>query len=178
MAQSETLPSLLAIFDILEKAKLVEHCRSAVITGTDLANLILACETYKISIRHLPVFQHHHPAHLNLQEHDRRALVENGVGLFKPAARKAANKVTAMFDQRRLFCGHMFWPPEFGGEWHLLYFDQRDTAEHDNHWEHGSHIHLMNMVTHPRLDPNKLVESLFATERPKLGGSLHVRYKR
>jgi hypothetical protein len=36
----------------------------------------------------------------------------------------------------------------------------------------------MNMLTQPQLDPNELLDQLFATERPHLGGSLHIRYSR
>lgn len=172
---SETLAGLLAIFDIRQKAALVEHCRTVKVSRGDLAKLILACDVWAIPIQHYPVFQHHQPEHLALSEANLGALATNGVGPLKSAARKTARKIESMFEQRRLFCGHMFWPPANPGEWHLFYFDQRDTDKHRNHWEHGRHIHLMNMLTHPRLNPNELLETIMAAKRPKLGGSLHLR---
>lgn len=169
---------LLAIFDILEKSKLVEHCKNAVVYSTDLANLILASQAEVIAIRHIPVFQHHHPEHLILTNEDLSALGSNGVGPLRPRAQKTVRKLDEMFAQRRMFCGHLFWMPESAGEWHLFYFDQRDVSDRNNHWQHGSHIHLMSMVTHPRLDPNDLLGRLASSKRPKLGGSLHIRYAR
>jgi hypothetical protein len=175
---TESRSELLDIFDITEKTKLVAHAKSAVVQSDDLANLILACSVGAIPFGHIPIFQHHHPEHLVLKDADTKALSENGVGPLGPAAQKTVNKVMAMFNERRLFCGHMIWPMTHPGEWHLFYFDQRDVAERGNHWDQGSHIHLINWVTHPRTDPNQLVRELFETVRPNLRGSLHIRYNR
>lgn len=169
---------LLAIFDITEKSKLVEHARKALIQSDDFAGMILAAKTGLIPFGHIPVFKHHHPEHLELTDKDLKALSENGVGRFKPAAQKSANKVFAMFRERRLFNGHMLWPVTHPGEWHLFYFDQRDVDEHHNHWQGGVHIHLLNWVTHPRTDPNELLRDLMGSARPKLTGSLHIPYNR
>ena len=174
--EETTLSALLAIFGITEKAKLVEHCRTAVVHSQDFANLILACEARAIPIRHIPIFRHHHPEHLQLTDADLKAMASAKVGPLEGRARKAFGKIGQMFDERRLFCCHMFWPPTRPGEWHLIYFDQRDIGAAQNHWQHGTHIHLMNMVTHPQLDPNDLLSSLFSEQRPKLGDSLHIRY--
>ena len=169
---------LLDIFDITGKSKLIEHARTAVIKSDQFASLILACKAELIPFGHIAIFQHHHPEHLELTEKDLKALSENGVGKFKPPAQKAANKVFAMFSERRLFNGHLFWPKTHPGEWHLFYFDQRDVDVHRNHWRGGSHIHLLNWVTHPRIDPNALLKELRGAARPKLTGSLHVAYDR
>ncbi len=45
-----------------------------------------------------------------------------------------------MFEVRRLFSAHLFYSPSHK-YWQLFYFDQRDTARHNNHWKHGAHIH-------------------------------------
>lgn len=169
---------LLEIFDITEKSKLVEHARTAVIQSDQFANLILACKAELIPFGHIPIFKHHHPEHLELTDKDLKALSGNGVGKFSPPAQKAANKIFAMFRERRLFNGHMFWPKTHPGEWHLFYFDQRDVDGHRNHWQGGVHLHLLNWVTHPRLDPNALLRELEGSARPKLTGSLHISYDR
>lgn len=178
-AQDEpSLNSLLTIFNITRKAELVDHCRAAEIGKSDLANLILACQMQAVPIGHIPIFKHHHPEHLNPTDEDRAAFAANGVGKLSKEARKFTNKIDQMFEQRRLFCGHMFLPLEWPGHWHLFYFDQRDTDQRNNHWEHGSHLHLMNMVTHPRLSPEALAQKLDAEVRPKLGGTIHIRFDR
>lgn len=169
---------LLDIFDITSKSKLVEHARTAVIQSDHFANLIMACKVELIPFGHIAIFQHHHPEHLALSDKDLKALSANGVGNFNAPAQKAANKVFAMFSERRLFNGHMFWPKTHPGEWHLFYFDQRDVDDHRNHWKGGSHIHLLNWVTHPRTNPNALLNELHCSNRPRLTGSLHVSYDR
>lgn len=173
---STTLDGLLAIFEIRDKAELAAHLKTVTITKSDLANLILACQFERITLCHFPVFRHHHPTHLALNDKDLTALATNGVGEFTPRAKKTVNKISQMFDQRRLLNAHMFWPPHLPGDWHLFYFDQRDTSEANNHWDNGGHIHLMNMLTHPQIDPNELLERILNEERPKLGGSFHVRW--
>jgi len=180
MAETEgsTLSALLAIFDIVEKADLDQHCKTAVIYRGDLANLILACQTEAVPIGHIPIFKHHHPEHLSPTDTDLRAFGANGVGPFSKDARKFVNKIGQIFEQRRLFCGHLFLPLAHPSEWHLLYFDQRDTDSDRNHWEHGSHLHLMNMVTHPQLPVLDLMEKIDGEVRPKLGGGFHIRFER
>ncbi|WP_221792229.1 hypothetical protein [Aquisediminimonas sediminicola] len=173
-----TSGSLLTIFDIVDKAVLDQHCRSVVIHQSDLANLILACMTEAIPIRHFRFHKHHHPEHLALTDSDFEAFTDNGVGPFSKKAQKLANKVDQTFEQRRLLNGHLFTSVKNLDEWHLFYFDQRDTDPHDNHWKHGEHIHLMNWVTHPRLSAPDIVHKIEAEDRPKLNGKLHIRYHR
>ena len=174
--QQDTLEGLLAIFEIRSKSNLFSHVKELTISKDDFVNLILACDLASITLKHIPIFRHHHPEHLKLTDENLNALANNGGGLFYPHAQKATNKIFQMMDERRLFCGHMFWPPHLNGHWHLFYFDQRDRDGHANHWKGGKHIHLMNMLTHPQVNPNTLLEELFQTERPKLSGSIHIRY--
>ncbi len=109
---------------------------------------------------------------------DHKALARNGVGPFSNDAKKFVNKIGQMFEQRRLFNGHLFIPVEHTTHWHLFYFDQRDVDRERNHWQQGEHIHLMSMITHPRLPVLDLVKKLDSDDRPKLGGGLHIRYQR
>lgn len=142
-----------------------------------MANLILASMTQSIPISHLPIFKHHHPRHLEPTNDDIRALVQSGVGTFSKGMKKFANKVGQMMDQRRLFNGHLFLPMANPEEWHFFYFDQRDTDAQRNHWKHGEHIHLINMVTHPRLSAVEFVRKIKDEDRPQLGGGFHIRYR-
>ena len=154
--EADTLSALLAIFYITNKAQLIEHCGAATIESRDLANLIMACQAWTIPIGHIPIFKHHHPAHLELTEEDRRAMASAKVGPLVGPAKKSFRKVGQMFKERRLFCGHMFWPRGVYHAWHLIYFDQRDVSLSQSHWRDGSHIHLMNMITHPQVRPRQV----------------------
>jgi hypothetical protein len=178
MTSPDPLNSLLTIFDITKKSDLIDHCRESVILRSDLANLIFACMAEAIPIRHLRFHKHYHPEHLVPKDRDREAMARNGVGPLSKDAKRFVNKIGQMFEQRRLFNGHLFIPVEYPTDWHLFYFDQRDVDRHCNHWEHGEHIHLMNMVTHSRLPVLDLVKKLDSEDRPKLGGGLHIRYQR
>ena len=176
MTGDDTLNSLLTIFNIAKKSDLVVHCRTAVITKTDLANLIIACQAKAIPIGHIPFFKHHHPEHLNPTDKDFAAITANPPGKLTKDAKKFTNKIGQMFGERRLFNGHLFMPLEWPGHWHFFYFDQRDTDEYNNHWEHGSHLHLINMITHPKLSVEELAKKLDAETRPDIKGSLHIRF--
>ena len=87
---------------------------------------------------------------------------------------KAFGRVDQIFQKRRLLNGHLFFRPDHE-RWALFYFDQRDMSAADNHWEHGSHLHL---VTH--LWPNWTAQSVwreFRSGNPQISGALHVRFK-
>jgi hypothetical protein len=168
---------LLAIFDITAKAALTDHCRDLLISKAALANVILACQGGVLPIHHIPVFKHHHPTHLTPTDDELQALARSEVGSLTGKALKFVRKMDETVQQRRLFNGHLFLPAFNPGEWHFFYFDQRDASEANSHWKHGSHIHLMNMVTHPQLRVEELAAKLDQEERPKLGGGLHIRFK-
>lgn len=175
MGENDSLNSLLAIFNINKKSDLISHCRDWPILKSDFANLICACMIQAIPIAHFRFHKHHHPAHLVPKEQEHLALARNGVGPLSNEAKRFARKIDQMFEERRLLNAHLFIPREFPTHWHLFYFDQRDVDPHENHWEQGTHVHLMNMVTHPRLQVLELVRKLERDARPKLSG-LHIRY--
>jgi hypothetical protein len=172
-----TLESLTAIFDIREKKTLKDHCKNAVIYKSDFANLIMACMAEAIDIAYFSFFRHHHPQHLHLSNQDTTAIARNGVGPLNPEAKAAFNKVMETFRQRRLFNGHLFLPLLHPNDWHFFYFDQRDASPESSHWQHGSHMHLINMVTHPQLHVLDLVTKIEEDDRPQLGGGMHIRYQ-
>ena len=79
-----------------------------------------------------------------------------------------------LFEERRLLTGHIFYTSDLS-DWNFFYFDNRDREEVDNHWQHGPHIHFVNVLW-PNLEPQKLWDAFCASgELP--GGALHVRYK-
>jgi hypothetical protein len=170
----QSLDDLLTIFTIKKKSDLKKHCRSITIFQSDLANLIWTCMGDGPFL-HQAYHRDFVPEHLVLTNDDLGAFVANGVGVMQPRAKKTANKISAMFDERRLLSGHMFLGPE-QSQWHLFYFDQRDFTERNNHWEGGSHIHLIN-----NLWPGRTAEQTwqeFRTGNPQMRGALHIRFNR
>jgi hypothetical protein len=171
----ESFAELTAIFSIRKKGDLKKHCRSITIEQADLANLILACGAGLLPFLHCAHHREFLPEHLHLAESDLGALVANGAGQMQPKAKKTANKISAIFDERRLLSGHLFYTPDVTN-WHLFYFDQRDFDERNNHWQGGSHIHLIN-----HLWPNRSAQEAwdeFCTGNPQMRGALHVKFRR
>lgn len=176
------LEAWVAIFQCKKLSDLKKLCRKTTLHGSDLANLIMAAKCAG-PFCHLPVFKHHHPGHLALTDENLRAFGTLQVG-EKPneAAQKTFRKIDQMMRERRLFCGHLFWciedPDQLPTAWHFFHFDDKSTSEHYSHWKHGSHIHLMNHLTHANLPLRGLLDQLDKEERPWLSGGLHVRFNR
>lgn len=171
-----------AIFEATKLSDLRKHCRKVTLHGSDLSNLIFSANG-PIGFCHMPVFKHHDPEHLGLTKDDLAAFGTLEVGQ-KPgdAARKTFRKLNQSFKERRYFCGHLFWwledPNQLPAAWHFFHFDDKSTSEHYSHWRHGSHIHLMNHLTHPNLPLKDLLNQLEREQRPWLTGGLHIRFNR
>ena len=89
-------------------------------------------------------------------------------------ALKVATKSAQFFEARRLLAAHLFYMPS-RRFWHLLYFDQRDTTWHDNHWKMGPHIHYANdLLCREPIDTVWHKVTRPKPEFPKR--SLHIRY--
>jgi hypothetical protein len=176
------LNAWVAIFRFTKLSDLRKHCHKVTLHGSDLANLILAAKAVG-PFCHLPVFKHHHPEHLALTDSDLKSFgTLKGGEKPSEAAQKTFRKLDQMMEERRMFCGHLFWwiedPNELPTAWHFFHFDDKSTSKHKNHWKEGSHIHLMNHLTHPNLPLRKLLDKLDAEDRPWLGGGLHIRFNR
>ncbi len=163
--------SVVTLFGFTRLRELKKHCASASLTRSDLANYILWCKTPRSPFLHFPCHRSFTPGHLHLSDTDLAALASNGVGKMKPSAQKAANKIYATFEERRMLSGHLFqgvW------QWHFIYFDNRDTDRHKNHWKGGPHLHLINWLM-----PNRTPEDVwkqFRTGTPNMKGALHLRF--
>ena len=175
-APPEGLEGLIALLNAEKKADAQKICRSLVVNDKDLADLILvgiagALEPY-IYVKHFSEYQ---PEHLSLKNQELGAIGRNGVGPLAPKARKALNKITQLFVDRRLFCAHLFHEPSHK-RWHLFYFDQRDRSSDGNHWKAGGpHIHY----SRESLTRGSLQEVWRAVCQmpPELPNSLYIRYK-
>lgn len=164
------LPDLVTIFGISKPRELKSFCRSAKISKRQLASVIQWCHSDKAVFQHTANHRQFMPDHLNLTEADLAALHTNPVGALSPAAQTAVNKTGAMFDERRMLSGHLFqglW------SWHLLYYDNRDRNERDNHWKLGPHMHLINHVLTKQT--SNVIWSRFCNGNPRMSGALHIR---
>ncbi|HTS39886.1 MAG TPA: hypothetical protein VMH84_05020 [Xanthobacteraceae bacterium] len=165
------IEGLLQLFLCHKKSELKKLCRITTVTKAALADFIVGSISGVTPWAH----QRHHrefvPSHLIPSTDGGVSLTADG--RFTSAAQKFMRKISSIFDQRRLLSGHLFFSSDLSN-WHLLYFDQRDMARHDNHWDGGSHIHLIN-----HLWPNWTADSIwneFRTGNPQMKGAYHVRF--
>src|SRR5450759_5161387 len=169
----KSFDDLLAIFAINKLRQLKKYCRDVTIKQSDLANLILWCMSGSAPYHHTPHHRQFVPEHLHLSDTDLSALALNGVGPMGPAAKKTANKVGAIFSERRMLSGHMF---QNLNQWHFFYFDNHDQDRYSNHWAAGPHIHLINHLSPGRSAQSVLTE--FCDGNPLMKGALHIRFVR
>ena len=171
--------ALIDIFNSRKKSDLIALCRDMKIDAADLANVVIAAKVGVLPLMHISVHREIVRGDLSPTDKDFSAYAE-AIKNVKPgepiggAAKRFINKIDQTFKQRRLLNGHLFVAP---GMWHLFYFDQRDTSQLDSHWEGGSHIHLMNWLTHPQMAPETVLSQLDC-EKPKLAGRIHIRYSK
>ncbi len=162
--------------DILNCPKLRDLkrlCKNAILHSECLVGLILAAGTPAFPYLHAIRTHDYVPEQLDLTEGDLRAMGGAKVGLMSSDVAKAFNKVSQAFDQRRQLVGHMFYTPDHA-TWHFLYFDQRDSSAHKNHWEAGPHIHLINSLW-----PNRTMQGVwdeFETKKVHIAGAEHLRF--
>jgi hypothetical protein len=169
-----SLETLLKLFEFDKKRELERYCRITIISKSDFANLVLACDISGEPFLHRISFRDIVPEHLNLSDADHKALADNGVGPLGPEAAKAVRKMFQIFEERRYLVGHMFHNRDLS-KWHFFCFDQRDLEERrPNHWKEGSHVHFMNWLW-PNQDA-KTVWSEFVSGNYKPGSSIHLRF--
>ncbi len=168
------LHTLNQLLTLSTKKELEVFARDAVIHSDDFVWFIMSCDLGDQPWRHRIGVQDSVPEHLFLNERDNAALSDATVGPHTKGTQKAANKMLQLFEERRLLTGHIFYTSDLS-DWNFFYFDNRDREEVDNHWQHGPHIHFVNVLW-PNLEPQKLWDAFCASgELP--GGALHVRYK-
>jgi hypothetical protein len=173
LADKASFDDLWQLLSATKKNELKKLSQNTVVTKTAFANLILGSKVGMTPWTHRVHHREFVPQHLNVTEEDRAAIVSNGVGPAGPGARKFMSKISAIFDERRLLSGHLFFTPDLSN-WHLLYFDQRDISRNRNHWDGGSHIHLIN-----HLWPKWTVQTIwdqFRRGNPRMTGALHLRF--
>lgn len=174
ITDKENTEKLLKLLRLNKKSEIDKYCRDLIITSEGFLSLILAGRRGAISpYLYECQFSEFVPEHLPPTEEELKALAKNRVGTLEGKAKKAASKVTQIFNDRRSFAAHLFYVP-FAKYWNLFYFDQRDAAGEANHWKHGAHIHYSSdLVTQC---PIQEMWNQVCLDRPKLPRSLHIRY--
>jgi hypothetical protein len=170
----ESFEQLWTILSAKKKSELKTLCRRSVVTKPAFANLILASRSDMTPWSHRAEHKQFVPPHLNITEGDKAAVVANGAGPAGRDARRFMNKISAIFEERRLLSGHMFYTEDLS-DWHLLYFDQRDTSSRGNHWDEGAHIHLINHLW-PNLKAQHVWDQ-FCSGNPRMKGAYHIRFR-
>jgi hypothetical protein len=160
------------LFSLERKADLKKFCKQAKITKEEFSHTIFACEMGLLPWRHKISHRNFVPDHLQPTE-DEWNSVGPALTSDDRSVPKALRKIMIQFDERRLLVGHVFYNDDLS-RWHLLYFDQRDTSPHRNHWTAGSHLHLINWLLWPGKDANEAWHE-FHGGNPSLGGALHIR---
>jgi len=169
----ENVAAILKLFTFEKKRELEKYCREVIIYQSEFVDVILACESGTLPLLHQIHHREIRPENVLLTDKDHAALAANGVGLLRPDAQKAVNKIGQIFRVRRQLVGHIFYAPGTS-EWHFFQFDQRDLEqEGTNHWKEGAHIHFLNWLW-PNYNGNTLWAD-FVSGRAKMNDSLHVR---
>src|SRR5713226_233363 len=96
-----SLEGLLKLLEFDKKRELERYCRSAVISDSDFANLVMACEFSGEPFLHQISYRDFVPEHLHPSGGEHKALSDNGVGPLGPEAAKAVRKMAQMFEELR-----------------------------------------------------------------------------
>jgi len=171
LTKQRNIDELLRILEIDKKSVLSKYCKNLSIHGNDFADLISWADERNPIYRHKIYYREIVPDDLqpllnslpNVQYDKINALQQSNL------LRKLAQVVKV----RRQLVGHMFHNRDVT-LWHFFYFDQRDTLENGNHWEHGSHVHFINYLW-PNRDAVYILKE-FLEEKPFIRGSLHIRF--
>ena len=142
---TKELPAFLKLLNLKSKQEVTRHCANLTIYSQDLTTIILAAQQGVLSpYRYANHFSEKVADHLSPTEAESMAIRQNGIGKLKTnEARKFTSKIFQLFHERRILSAHLLYTTDHK-YWHLLYFDNRDTQEPNNHWKNGSHIHYIS----------------------------------
>lgn len=158
------------IFRSSDYAALEKHCQAATVSLTDIVGLGIASQSEEVPMKYGRYFRHDYPDHLIPADHE---VAEMAALPIWPSG-KAPKMVRKMMQGRvehRHSAAHTFQHLD-GPGWHFFHFNQADIE--GGHWTGGSHLHLINWLTHPACELSQLVEAFRGAERPPHKG-LHVR---
>ncbi len=169
MLDNADVEGLARLFNIESKRDLEKYCRDFVVRHIDFVAFILVARAGGLEpYRYACHFAERVPSHLCATDEELAALSRNGIGPLQGKARKAVSKTFQLFQDRRCFAAHLFYTLDYA-YWYLFYFNDRDRAAKQNHWQHGSHIHLISSHW-----PNLKLEEVW--QHTDLGGKIYLRF--
>jgi hypothetical protein len=151
---------ILDIFFCEKKSELRGLAKKAVISLSQLDQVIMACECRRLCWTHDISFREFLPEDIDLAN----------ATAMTPEGRRTYEQILA---KRRYLVGHIFFT-EDRRNWHFMYFDQRDLSKSRNHWAAGPHLHLINYLW-----PNWTAEKIwteFNKENPAMSNAVHIRF--
>jgi uncharacterized protein YlbG (UPF0298 family) len=169
-AHREGPSPLTTLFSLRRARELRKFCKHAIITTKDFSQTIMLCELNVLLWRHEIFRRDVIPEHLVPTDKEMSLLRGLKAGDTIP---KPINKIMNSFKERRLLVGHIFYNSDLSN-WHLIYFDQRDTDAHQNHWSEGSHVHLINCVVRPNQNAAEVWKQ-FCEGNSQLGSAIHIK---
>jgi len=171
MAKQINIDQLLKIIEINKKSELLKYCNNLTVHGNDFAGLINWADDSNPIYRHKIYYREIVPSDLRPVLKSLPQISKEIISVSDTSV--LLKKLSQVIKVRRQLVGHMFHTKDVK-KWHFFYFDQRDTSEWDNHWEYGSHVHLINHLW-PNHDPIYVLKE-FLEDKPHLKGSIHIRY--
>jgi hypothetical protein len=165
---------LVRLFNIESKRDLEKYCRDFVVRQNDFVAFILVTRAGGLEpYRYASHFAERIPSHLRATDEELAALSQNGIGPLQGKAWKAVSKTFQLFEDRRCSAAHLFYTPDYA-YWYLFYSDRRDEAATENHWQNGSHIHLISSHW-----PNLRLEKVWQQVRAghtNFANKIHLRF--
>lgn len=166
------------LFEANTKNEVEKICKELTLKDADLFYLVKLSEAKIIEFPYLHACKYLEdvPENIRLSEKNINAITNNGVGKLSREAQKAVCKLFQMPLQVKRTTAHMFYRCDHRF-WHLFFFDLKDGASAENHWEHGSHIHYVSWLW-PNLKCQEVWASFCHTGKKSIGGARHIRFEK
>lgn len=140
-----------------------------VIEAGEFSDLCVNCHMLGVS-RHAK-FQHFEPQQRLLTAEERARLIASEGKALSPEDAKVVAKLRQLMVEREHRSIHMFANSD---AWHCFFFTFDDTADGDNHWRGGAHVHFVDHVFDPRLKQKTVWKAL--DERRHSVPKVHIRF--
>jgi len=125
----------------------------------------------ELGYAHERVNREDRPAHLKLTDEETHAYFY-GRATAPDLAAKAQSKILAMFRERRVLTGHIFWNDE---RWHAFTFTYDDAwMGRRGHWKEGPHLHYTSDLFEPGRKAKDVLAELVRPDS-KVHGE-HIRF--
>lgn len=169
---------IFSLFEADTKKEVRKACSELKIKSEDLLYLVRLSEAKVIEFPYLHACKYIEeiPENVRLTDKNIKAITSNGVGKLNRDATKAVNKLFQSPLQVKRTTAHLFYRSDHRF-WHLFFFDLKDRAANQNHWDLGSHIHYVNWLW-PNLECQKVWKEFCKNGKKAIGGHEHIRFEK